>query len=642
MSTEVFLTKRTRDSIYEYIDLSSIEANVSRHPLFLRLHYIHQNSFTFLTYPTAHMQRHPHSLGVMHVAGMMVVNALRNTSEQEPIEHLALEVREELGSIPYTKEQKELIGSTHPTDGDPSLYDALLAELAPPQLSTLLRRETIYAELPAVLSTDRVYEAAHNELIEVLVFLQGMRLAALLHDVGHPPFSHIVEYGLQASMANTYKDHEKVGEELSEKIFSELLEKPLYATGIRKEYPAFTAACFQICKSILESHSEGTRFYELKKSFLAGDMDADRLDYVRRDIDSTGMTATTYDLGRILDSIMLVCVPGDLNQKAMAVLTTRSLSSLETFFTARFHLYRWAIFHHDVSRRNLCMQRFVYLLLTSKDLSPEINEAADRLRKFASTDDLSTYKYFTDGFFLELLWTVFDRVSDRGTAAGDDERLLALYCDVVLNRNSIALKTLWKRPDEYVDFCKAVFLNDEIVELSKDVISERLMVAIKKQDPTMPTINVKRKALDQYGILSETERANRLLKVLHENYQIKNGVSRSLSKYLFAKEIEEAATEHLNKKGVRIFVQLNSSFKAGPQEDFYLTNGKGNKVSVEEVSPVVAALENAWMASAQLMVFFDGRSTEHSKPVEKKRRRDDCIRAVIESLKSVANNYGRI
>ncbi|MEM7007344.1 MAG: hypothetical protein AAF498_15815, partial [Pseudomonadota bacterium] len=206
-------------------------------------------------------------------------------------------------------------------------------------------------------------------------------------------FSHIVEYGLQGSVENEYQDHEVVGQRLSKLILSEVLDKGLYNSGIRKDFPIFTQCAFHVCMEILAAQKPECRFFELKASFLAGDIDADRLDYVRRDIESTGMTATTYDLGRILDSIKLVYVEGEgMMKKARAVFTTKTLSSLETFFTARFHLYRWAIFHHDVSRRNLCMQRFVLLLLTSDAISSEISEIADRLRSFASKENLWKYK----------------------------------------------------------------------------------------------------------------------------------------------------------------------------------------------------------------------------------------------------------
>ena len=74
------MAKKIRDALHGYISLTPIEEAFSNHPLMLRLHFIHQNSFTYLTYPCNHNTRYPHSLGTMHVAGELFTSAIRNSA----------------------------------------------------------------------------------------------------------------------------------------------------------------------------------------------------------------------------------------------------------------------------------------------------------------------------------------------------------------------------------------------------------------------------------------------------------------------------------------------------------------------------------------------------------------------------------
>src|SRR5262249_10728504 len=90
--------------------------------------------------------------------------------------------------------------------------------------------------------------------VYILVLYQALRIAALLHDVGHPPFSHIVEYGLQEVLAASYQDHEKTGQVIAERIFSDVNASK---RSIIQAFPKFCRAACDIACHLLEVEKTG-------------------------------------------------------------------------------------------------------------------------------------------------------------------------------------------------------------------------------------------------------------------------------------------------------------------------------------------------------------------------------------------------
>ena len=142
--------------------------------------------------------------------------------------------------------------------------------------------------------------------------------AILLHDVGHGPFSHVMEHTLVEGIT-----HEEISLMMMEKMRDELAEQDrellnLAIAIFKDEYP----------KHFLHQ-------------LISSQLDVDRLDYLCRDSFFCGVTEGSVASARIL-KMMNVTADGHL------VVEAKGIYSVEKFLVARRLMY-WQVYHHHTS-----------------------------------------------------------------------------------------------------------------------------------------------------------------------------------------------------------------------------------------------------------------------------------------------------
>ena len=139
--------------------------------------------------------------------------------------------------------------------------------------------------------------------------------AALLHDVGHGPYSHAFE--------------EVVGE--SHELFTcRIIEEDPEIRGILEETAQGLSADVA---DVIRHKSKNPLLPQL----VSGQLDADRMDYLLRDAYFTGTSYGRFDLERILRTMR---VSDDL-----VVLKESGVYAIENYVMARYHSY-WQIYYH--------------------------------------------------------------------------------------------------------------------------------------------------------------------------------------------------------------------------------------------------------------------------------------------------------
>jgi HD superfamily phosphohydrolase len=236
--------------------------------------------------------------------------------------------------------------------------------------------------------------------------LQELRLAALLHDVGHGPFSHLFEEVLESKCNMTHEDMGK--KVILESEISDVLSGHGYNPS-------------DICR---------LSFGESRSSFLneiiAGSLSADIMDYLPRDSLFTGAEYGKIDYHRLIASFEVVAT-GHL------AINKSALYSFESMLISRYEMFKAVYFHKTVRSAEV-------MLLHS------LAQADNHLQ--ITKISIDEFLNLTDEITLEQICS-FDKNDNASKLAKDyrDRRLLKCVYEKFLHKrdrlyNKMSVKTL--------------------------------------------------------------------------------------------------------------------------------------------------------------------------------------------------------
>jgi HD superfamily phosphohydrolase len=226
---------------------------------------------------------------------------------------------------------------------------------------------------------------------------QIVRLAALIHDIGHAPFSHATEDLLPMKASETYslfpgegKPAERFAhEDYSVAIIQSILADVIYQHPLNRRNAKITAE--EVTTLIAKRSPPGASLFW--KDVISGQLDADRMDYLLRDSLHAGVSYGKFDLNRIVSSVCAIRRPSEESSEPKIALTRGGGYAAEALIVARYWMHKQVYFHKTRIACNHHLEEAVRSILNNgKSVEGQGTlyprpDSIDQLKEFLQWDD---------------------------------------------------------------------------------------------------------------------------------------------------------------------------------------------------------------------------------------------------------------
>ena len=237
-----------------------------------------------------------------------------------------------------------------------------------------------------------------RQFSDVDVKCEQVRLAALLHDIGHGPFSHVSEHLLDKYVP---ENGGSTREKIHEKVTVDIVENNSEIGKI---------LCDEERRFVVEM-IKGKTTRDFRRDIVSSDLDADKMDYLLRDSYFAGVKYGTYDLEKIIES----CRIHYEEDESYLAISDGGIYALEQLLLAKHHMTQQVYSHRVRSISDAMIVRGI-------ELAIEGNQEIEQLYRYNETSEFTeNYIEYHDERLIDILKqcdqekarNIFDRLYSR-------------------------------------------------------------------------------------------------------------------------------------------------------------------------------------------------------------------------------------
>ncbi|RHQ79715.1 CYTH domain-containing protein [Firmicutes bacterium AF22-6AC] len=328
-------------------------------------------------------------------------------------------------------------------------------------------------------------------------------VAALLHDIGHGPYSHAFE-GVLQSLGHKDINHEQLGVMIIRSEHTEIHEVLTREFG--EDFPDAVANIILKKQEVKQiPFNKSTKKLDLQfvlSSLLSSQLDADRMDYMLRDAWYTGAKYGTIDLSRTINSMSLAINPE--NDQFCVCVEERYLVDIENCLLGRYQMHKEVYYHsikcemEEVIGRIL---RQVKKLYEEKKLK-NVDQLPEAIRMMFAEEEFDIMKYIS--LDDNIMYYLFENWMN------DEDPELKALCSTLINRNKYK-KIVVKRETDIDNFKQEV--TEILRKANPDATAENEAFLLTVKDKLKMYKNMKENILiqDRFGNLLDIGEVSEIL-----------------------------------------------------------------------------------------------------------------------------------
>lgn len=336
---------------------------------------------------------------------------------------------------------------------------------------------------------------------EFSALLATLRMCAFIHDLGHLPCSHVFENALESFISPAIektikiakevkplrdelkellkekspkedgepdKIHERLGLQLANGLAADLGSRP--HTDVKAH---LASSIIGNATKLLISHQ-----FPITESFIKGTVDADRIDFTRRDGHFSGLFSSSVDYGRLFTLYTLEEAEEKGRKKIVARPSPRAVSETEKLLWERFQDYKYIVMHHKVHFYDEVVENMIVRLLSSGRLTVFLKDLIGLLK--SDSDKHHTIKE------KHQQWQLLESILLEFDDPWMESHIRSIYRKIVENR-ARQQDTL----DEETEILYQVYVEDRRRFTSAFKSDEEFWSAVNKYAPRLAALRPK-------------------------------------------------------------------------------------------------------------------------------------------------------